>query len=190
MREVAQRVFAEELSLSNLMFKESDDPYAPNYMLTQTGAKCNRVLIMGTLVEKTATDDEGEYFKIKVSDPTGAFYIYAGQYNKDAARAISQIEAPAFVAITGKPQTYETKDGDLRTTVRPEHVTEITPELRDFWVAETIKATAERVRALKSGSDLVRRAMDHYNTDAEHMTVQYREMLRMALNSLKNMEVE
>ena len=44
-REVARRLYAKELQESTLFFKEHDDAYAPQYLLTPTGAKCNRVFV-------------------------------------------------------------------------------------------------------------------------------------------------
>jgi len=45
-REVARRVFAKELRDSNFHYKEHEDPYAPQYIITPTGAKCNRVFVV------------------------------------------------------------------------------------------------------------------------------------------------
>ena len=58
-REVARRVFAKEFGASNLLFKESDDQYSPQYVLTPTGAKCNRPLNKGVCVDHGK--QEGEY---------------------------------------------------------------------------------------------------------------------------------
>ena len=51
-REVARRVFAQELRDSNLASKDESDQYAPQYILTPTGAKVNRIFLVGTLIEK------------------------------------------------------------------------------------------------------------------------------------------
>ena len=46
-REAARRVFARELKDSNLTSKDESDQYAPQYLLTPTGAKVNRIFIVG-----------------------------------------------------------------------------------------------------------------------------------------------
>jgi RPA family protein len=51
-REVAHRVFAAELKESNLQSKEGQDQYSPQYLITPTGAKCNRIFIVGTLTQQ------------------------------------------------------------------------------------------------------------------------------------------
>jgi len=185
-REVAKRVFAKEFNASDLTFKESDDQLAPAYLLTPTGAKCNRVFIVGTLTEKENIGDDSEYWRARVTDPTGAFILYAGQYSPEASQALSDLEAPAFVAVIGKPRVYKTPDGETIVSVRPEAVLPVDPETRDQWVLDAINATADRLLALKDCSDTnAAKAMEHYHTDIG----EYKEMLLTAAKSLKQMEV-
>jgi uncharacterized protein len=185
-REVAKRVFAKEFNASNLTYKESDDQFAPAYMLTPTGAKCNRVFIVGTLTEKENVGDESEYWRARVTDPTGAFILYAGQYNPEAAQALSDMDAPAFVAVIGKPRVFKTQEGEILVSVRPEVVLPVDAETRDMWVLDTINATADRLIALKADNEPdVKKAIEHYHTDI----AEYKEMLLMAAKSLKQLEV-
>jgi len=185
-REVAKRVFAKEFNASDLTFKESDDQLAPAYLLTPTGAKCNRVFIVGTLTEKENIGDDSEYWRARVTDPTGAFILYAGQYSPEASQALSDLEAPAFVAVIGKPRVYKTPDGETIVSVRPEAVLPVDPETRDQWVLDAINATADRLLALKDVSgENAAKAMEHYHTDIG----EYKEMLLTAAKSLKQMEV-
>ena len=79
-REVARRVFAQELRDSNLATKDESDQYAPQYVLTPTVAKVNRIFLVGTLIEKEDIGTDSEYWRGRVTDPTGSFTIYAGQY--------------------------------------------------------------------------------------------------------------
>lgn len=185
-REVARRVFAKEFAASNLTYKDSDDQLAPTYLLTPTGAKCNRVLIVGTLTEKSDIGSDSEYWRGRVTDPTGAFTIYAGQYQPEAAQALSDIEVPSFVAVVGKPSSYKTQDGTVVITIRPEIIVPVDGDTRDLWVKDAIEATAERLRELKEGStpEAVK-AKEHYNADVE----EYKNMLLTAAKSLKQMEV-
>ncbi|OPY27509.1 MAG: hypothetical protein A4E28_01993 [Methanocella sp. PtaU1.Bin125] len=185
-REVARRVFAKEFNASNMLFKESEDQYSPQYVLTPTGAKCNRVFIVGTLTEKSDIGNDSEYWRGRVTDPTGAFTIYAGQYTPEAAQALSDIEVPSFVAVIGKPSSYKGQDGNPVITVRPEIIVPVDGDTRDLWVKDAIEATAERLQALKAGStpDAVK-AKEHYNPNVD----EYRTMLQNAAKSLKSMEV-
>jgi uncharacterized protein len=49
-----------------------------------TGAKVNRIFLVGTLIEKGS-----EYWRGSVTDTTGSFTIYAGQYHPEAAHFLS-----------------------------------------------------------------------------------------------------
>lgn len=185
-REVAKRVFAKEFNASSLTFKESDDQFAPAYVLTPTGAKCNRVFIVGTLTEKENVGEEQESWRARVTDPTGAFVLYASQFSPEAAQALSDLEAPEFVAVIGKPRVYKTQEGEVLVSVRPEAILPVDAGTRDQWVLDAINATADRLITLKEGADPdAKKAMEYYHTDIK----EYKEMLETALKSLKQMEV-
>ena len=180
-REVAQRVFAQEFNESDLTFKDAEEQYSPQYLLTPTGAKVNRLFIVGTLTEKEDIGTDAEYWRGRVSDPTGSFLVYAGQYQPEAAQVIVECETPSFVAIVGKASTYTTGDGDVLTSVRPESIQVLDGETRDIWVLDTAKHTMDRINALKSTEPNSVKAKEHYNPDVNH----YRAMVLQALKSLK-----
>lgn len=181
-REVARRVFAQEFRESKLSFKDGDDQYAPQYLLTPTGAKVNRIFIVGTLIEKEDIGTDSEYWRGRVTDPTGSFLIYAGQYQPEAAQVLAECETPAFVAVVGKPSTYTTAEGDILTSVRPESLYVVDGQTRDLWVMETAERTLERIKNLDSESANSRKAKEYYNPDRRH----YSSMVAEALKSLKD----
>lgn len=204
-REVAWRVFAEELRASNLAFRENEDQYAPLYLLTPTGAKCNRVFIVGTLTEKDDIGGDTEYWRGRIVDPTGSILIYAGQYQPEAAQALANIEPPAFVSIVGKPKLYQTEDGNIIISVRVEAIHKADKAARDQWILDTARRTSERLNEIQSIASLsasgdsstadktadkthaaspspdASKALEHYHTDTAH----YRQMVVRALTSLK-----
>jgi hypothetical protein len=201
-REVAWRVFAEELRHSNLSFRENEDQYAPLYLLTPTGAKCNRVFLVGTLTEKDDIGGDTEYWRGRIVDPTGSILIYAGQYQPEAASALANIEAPAFVSVVGKPKLYQTEDGNIIISVRVEAIHKVEKAARDRWILEAALRTYERLQDLqnakppsssggfstadKSPADIpypaAGKALEHYNTDSAH----YKKMIVRALTSLRD----
>ncbi len=126
-REVARRVYSSELRDSDLTFRENEDQYAPLYLITPTGARCNRVLLVGTLTERDNLGDEVEYWRGRVADPTGSIFVYAGQYQPEAAQVLAATEPPAFVAVVGKPSVYETEDGKRLISVGPRRSSGSTP---------------------------------------------------------------
>jgi RPA family protein len=190
-REVAWRVFAAEYDDANHSYAESDEERAPNYVVTPTGTRINRVFVVGVLTEvETVSED---YLRARVVDPTGPFVIYAGQYQPDALAFLERATTPAFVAVTGKARTYQPDDSDrVFTSIRPERISEVDAATRDRWVVDTAEQTLDRVgqtaRAKASGlhgeelrealeedgveSGLARGipvALDHYGTTGSYL---------------------
>lgn len=207
-REVARRVFLEELRRSDLSFREGDDSqYAPQYLLTPTGARCNRVFVVGTLIDRDDIGEEVEYWRGRLADPTGSILIYAGQYQPEASRVLAEIEIPAFVAVVGKPSVYETEDGKKITSIRAEAIQKVDLDTRNKWIMEAARRTLERLELMRSidvphNTDFqpgtmyhpeattledCKKAMGHYSTKIE----EYRQMVLTALNAIKKeLEIE
>jgi RPA family protein len=199
-REVARRIFAEELRNSNLAFRDSEDQYAPQYLLTPTGAKCNRIFLVGTLTERDDIGGDTEYWRGRIVDPTGSILIYAGRYDPDAAQMMATIEPPAFVAVVGKPKIYQPEDGSVIVNVRAEAIRRVDEATRDRWILDTARRTQERLAILESTALVsasssfatadrpaaqsladTQKARQHYATDIK----QYRQMVLRALSSLR-----
>ncbi len=183
-REVARRVFAREFSDGSDTFKESDEERAPVYLLLPTGERANRVFFVGTLTETEDVGSDSEYWQGRVVDPTGTFYVYAGQYQPEAASALREIEPPEYVAVAGKPRTYETDDGGTNVAVRPESITVVDAATRDRWVVETAERTIERIQAFEAETnEYARMAEERYDLPLEN----YR---REAVSALESLEEE
>ena len=192
-REVAQRAFAGEFNDATYTFKESDDERAPVYVLLPTGERANRVFVAGTLMETEDVGTDSEYWQGQVIDPNGdRFYMYAGQYQPDAASMLRELEPPAYVSVVGKPRTYETDDGEVNVSIRPESITEVDAATRDRWVVETAERTLERVDAFAADDpddpddgatvdEYVAMARQQYDLPVEN----YRRLVIEALESLE-----
>ena len=202
-REVAYRLFAAEFDDASLSYSESDEERAPNYVVTPTGLRLNRLFAVGVATEVESINEDT--LRGRIVDPTGAFVTYAGQYQPEAQAFLDRTTPPAFVAITGKARTFEPEDSDrVFTSVRPESLSEVDADTRDRWVVSAAKATLHRIAvcaaALDSslrGEELrtalsaagvddslaagVPRALDHYGT-----TTAYLEGLRqLAVDALE-----
>jgi RPA family protein len=190
-REVAYRLFAAEFEDANYSYAESDEERAPNYVVTPTGARVNRVFVVGVLTEVEQVSDD--VVRARVVDPTGAFVIYAGQYQPEALAALESANTPSFVAVTGKARTFQPDDADVvYTSIRPEEVSEVDAETRDRWVVATAEQTVDRVSTMAAAHERVERgenlqriladagvqpglaagiplALDHYGTTPDYL---------------------
>ncbi|MDZ7746690.1 MAG: RPA family protein [Halobacteriales archaeon] len=186
-REVARRAFAHEYNDASYTFKESDDERAPVYALLPTGERANRVFIVGTLTETEDIGEDSEYWRGRIVDPTGTFFTYAGQYQPEAANALRDIEPPAYVAVVGKPRTFETDDGDVNVSVRPESINVVDAQTRDRWVVETADRTLDRIgRFDADGNEYGTMAADQYDLPLD----EYKQAAVEALQSLETEESE
>ncbi len=192
-REVAYRIFAAEFDDADFSYSESDEERAPNYVVTPSGARVNRLFLVGVLTETEWVNDD--MLRARVVDPTGPFVTYAGQYQPEALGFLERTEPPAFLAVTGKARTFEPEDGDrVFTSVRPESISEVDGDTRDRWVVEAAKRTIERVErmaaAMKTGhagdeliaaleadgldhatASGIALALDHYETTPDYLAV-------------------
>ncbi|MFE3846326.1 hypothetical protein ACFL1L_05670 [Thermoplasmatota archaeon] len=120
----------------------------PSYIITPLGAKINRVYIIGVLTDVENVSDSGDFVRAHVSDPTGVFTLYSGQYQLDITNELSNIEVPVFVAVVGKIRTYVPEDGEeMYTSIRPEKIIEVNAETRDKWIVETCESTKYRIES-------------------------------------------
>ena len=165
-REVAYRVFAAEFEDATVSFKESDEERAPNYVISPTGGRLNRLFSVGVFTEKAEVG--GGQVRARINDLTGTLVTYAGQYQPGPQAFIENAEPPAFFALTGKARTFEPEDGDrVYSSVRPESVNEVDAATRDRWVVRTAEQTVARVGSMAAArqsnlrGDALREALVH-----------------------------
>ncbi|AQL42907.1 DNA-binding protein [Halorientalis sp. IM1011] len=189
-REVARRVFANEFNDAGYTFKESDDERAPVYLLLPTGERANRIFLVGTLTETEDVGEDSEYWQGRVVDPNGdTFFMYAGQYQPDAASMLRELEPPAYVSVVGKPRTYETDDGEVNVSVRPESITTVDEATRDRWVVETAERTIERIQNYQGADEEEGAAVDEYVQMArEEYDLPVENYRRTAIEALESLE--
>jgi RPA family protein len=190
-REVAYRLFATEFDDADFEYSESDEERAPNYVVTPSGTRINRLYFVGVLTETEQVNEE--VLRARVVDPTGAFVVYAGQYQPDALAFLESTDSPEFVAVTGKARTFQPDDSDRTfTSVRPETISAVEAADRDRWAVTAAEHTLDRVATMadalgrsERGADLtealvaegvpvaladgVALAIDHYDTSAPYL---------------------
>ncbi|MBO8182770.1 MAG: hypothetical protein H0Z28_08265 [Archaeoglobus sp.] len=178
-REVAKRVFAYELSRSTHETSEGGER-APKYVLTPTGEKCNRIFMVGVLLEKEEVSPDSNFWRIRVSDPTGVVSGFVGRYQPEALEALLEIEPPEIVSIVAKLNMFQ---GETRRflSIRPEAINISDRKNRDFWVIETAKRTLERIKKLEEDADDAKLALEIYNPDVG----EYLEMVKRAVEAVR-----
>ena len=148
-RETAHRAFAQEFNAARHEIKGQGEK-DPSFLVTPLGAKVNRLHVVGVCTDIEPVGESGEVWRARISDPTGVFTVYAGQYQPEAAQALSQIQPPQYVAVTGKARTYEPEPGSMFVSIRPEAVTVVDEATRDQWILDTARRTRERLKAVEA----------------------------------------
>jgi len=153
-REVAWRVFAREFNNSTLEI-EGEEERAPSYLITPLGAKINRIYVVGVLTEcENIGDPEEPMWRARVTDPTGTFFISAGQYQPEVATTIANMGPPLFVAVVGKANTYEPDEETFLTSIRAEMIKKVTEEQRDRWIIEAAGSLKDRLEVAMEASKM------------------------------------
>jgi RPA family protein len=153
-REFAWRVFAGEYNNATLEIPPKEER-SPGYLVTPLGAKINRVFFVGVLTELEKLERNGNVtYRARVSDRTGVFHIYAGQFDPSVTKILSQLEPPAYVAVVGKARRFSPKDGVFYLSVRPESITLVDKSVRDYWLLDTCKSMKSRLEAVVEAQQL------------------------------------
>jgi RPA family protein len=152
-REIAKRIFAKEfeacreLDKSERSESETADSKSPNLLISPLGLILNRVFAVGVLTELDSIGTQNEMWKARIVDPTGAFTVYAGQFQPDASIFFSTVRVPAFIALTGKARIYEPEPGSVFVSIRAEEANVVDEEIRNRWVIDTAEQTVARLEA-------------------------------------------
>ena len=199
-REPAWRIFANEYNSSSAVIRGSGER-SPSYVVTPLGAKVNRLFVVGVLTDVESLVGENELVRAHVSDPTGVYTLYSGQFQPDVTATLLNVDIPSFVAFVGKVRIFEPEEGVIYLSVRPESVCEVDASARDRWILEVCRSTWERINAMRealnlskpSAHDLIKlgysrdlaegvvKAVEHYkNVDLN----KYLDVLEEALNYL------
>jgi RPA family protein len=131
--------------------KKGDEEKSPKFITLASGAEVGRVLVAGALTDVRDVGDGQEYLQARVVTADGETAIaYAGQYDPDVKAALKAMEAPTFVAVIGKPRSYEDIDEDtgestFYTSIRPDMVQEIDEQTRDSINADAASGALERL---------------------------------------------
>ena len=162
-RQPAWHVFASEFGEATLNEKGPGE-YDPSFVITRLGAKINRCLVAGLLerVEARETSSGQTMYQGQLRDPSGLMYFSVGDYDPESAResilglsrALEEGET-MHVMMTAKARWYQTDEGAIYTSLRPEEVVRIDPSRYSAWLARTANMTLARLDAYERAQSVV-----------------------------------
>lgn len=147
-REVAWRIFAQELTSSSVQERGSGEK-APSHVLTPWGARVSRVLMVGELSQVQKLGREGDpFWRGRLRDATGGVLLTAGSYQPRALAFLSRPQLPARVAVVGKASLFPGASGVSLFALRAEDLREADEEEERRWTEDTAQQSLERLDLL------------------------------------------
>jgi len=161
-RQPAWHMLASEFRDATLNEKGSGE-FDPSFVITKLGAKVNRVIVAGLLerLEVRETANGSTLYQGQLRDPSGQHYFSVGDYASEAMRELTttltaKIEAgePELVLMVAKARWYQTEEGAVYTSLRPEEACIIDGKTYANWITRACQGTIERMNAFSASLEL------------------------------------
>ena len=161
-RQPAFLMLASEFGTATLNEKGSGE-FDPSFVITKLGSKANRVVVCGLLerLEIRETSNGATLYQGQLRDPAGLHYVSVGDYNSETMREMSSQWAgrteegePILLMMTAKTRWYQTDEGAVYTSLRPEEACEVTRDVYANWLLDACESTMARMKAYTASLEL------------------------------------
>ena len=161
-RQPAHLLLASEFGSATLNEKGSGE-YDPSFVITKLGAKVNRIVAAGLLerLELRETSNGSSLYQGQLRDPTGLHYFSVGEYNSEMMQELAHQWTerlddgePLLVMMTSKTRWYQTDEGAVYTSLRPEEACVVSREIYANWLLDACEATIEPMNQFTSSLEV------------------------------------
>ncbi len=155
-------MLASEFGSATLHEKGSGE-YDPSFVITKLGAKVNRIVAAGLLerLELRETSNGSSLYQGQLRDPTGLHYFSVGEYNSEMMQELAHQWTerlddgePLLVMMTSKTRWYQTDEGAVYTSLRPEEACVVSREVYANWLLDACEATMTRMNQFTSSLEV------------------------------------
>ena len=152
-RQAAWIMLASEFGESTLNEKGSGE-FDPTFVITKLGAKVNRVTVSGLVerLELRETSNGSQMYQGQLRDPSGLHYFSVGEYASESMKEfivqlLDKVESgePILLSMTAKARWYQTDEGAVYTSLRPEEAAIVSRERYASWLVRACAATLSRL---------------------------------------------
>ena len=152
-RQPAWIMRASEFGESTLNEKGSGE-FDPTFVITKLGAKVNRVTVSGLVerLELRETSNGSQMYQGQLRDPSGLHYFSVGEYASESMREfivqlLDKVESgePILLSMTAKARWYQTDEGAVYTSLRPEEAAIVSRDRYASWLVRACAATLSRL---------------------------------------------
>mgnify|MGYP001284326545 FL=1 len=160
-RQSAWYMLASEFGESTLSEKGSGE-FDPSFVITKLGSKVNRVIVAGLLerLEPRDTANGSVLYQGQIRDPSGVHYFSVGDYASDSMRELTlqlspRVESgePVLLMMVAKTRLFQTEEGAIYTSLRPEEACEIDTTGYAIWLTQACQGTLERMKIFTDSLD-------------------------------------
>lgn len=160
-RQPALHMFASEYGESTLSEKGPGE-FDPSFVVTKIGSRVNRVVVAGLLerIEGRDVANGSVIYQGQLRDPSGINYFSVGDYVSDSVKDLTiQLSArlesgePILILMIAKTRLYQTDEGAIYTSLRPEEMCVIDTQRYASWLAKTSQSLMERMSTYLSSLD-------------------------------------
>jgi RPA family protein len=146
-------MLASEFGESTLNEKGTGE-FDPTFVITKLGAKVNRVTVSGLVerLELRETSNGSQMYQGQLRDPSGLHYFSVGEYASESMREfivqlLNKVESgePILLSMTAKARWYQTDEGAVYTSLRPEEAAIVSRERYASWLVRACAATLSRL---------------------------------------------
>jgi len=146
-------MLASEFGESTLNEKGTGE-FDPTFVITKLGAKVNRVTVSGLVerLELRETSNGSQMYQGQLRDPSGLHYFSVGEYASESMREfivqlLDKVESgePILLSMTAKARWYQTDEGAVYTSLRPEEAAIVSRERYASWLVRACAATLSRL---------------------------------------------
>tara|TARA_B100000925_G_C21893577_1_gene423941 strand:+ start:1 stop:885 length:885 start_codon:yes stop_codon:yes gene_type:complete len=154
-------MFASEYGESTLSEKGSGE-FDPSFVVTKLGSRVNRVIVAGLLerIEGREVANGSVIYQGQLRDPSGINYFSVGDYVSDSVKETtiqlsSRLEngEPILLLMIAKTRLYQTEEGAIYTSLRPEEMCVIDAQRYASWLAKTSDSMMNRMSNYISSLD-------------------------------------
>jgi RPA family protein len=152
-RQPAWIMLASEFGESTLNEKGSGE-FDPTFVITKLGAKVNRVTVSGLVerLELRETSNGSQMYQGQLRDPSGLHYFSVGEYASESMKEfiiqlLNKVESgePILLSMTAKARWYQTDEGAVYTSLRPEEAAIVSRDRYASWLVRACAATLSRL---------------------------------------------
>ena len=152
-RQPAWIMLASEFGESTLNEKGSGE-FDPTFVITKLGAKVNRIIVSGLVerLELRETSNGSQMYQGQLRDPSGLHYFSVGEYASESMREfvvqlLDKVDSgePILLSMTAKARWYQTDEGAVYTSLRPEEAAIVSRDRYASWLVRACSATLSRL---------------------------------------------